>query len=311
MTHLRVLVRPRAMFGTPLVSGTFWGHLAWAMRHLRGEVALAGWLEDQARAPWLISSAMPEGFLPRPVLVPSGVQHEGVAAHESAKRVRRLRWVPEHAFAALRNAMSARALDEALDRWVGLQGKTDDAHAISVRTTHNSIDRRISSTPERGGLYVSEAWLPAKPGARVQLFAATPEGRRGVFEELVGFVAEHGYGRDASTGNGVFDFEISQADELFSAKGNRAMSLAHGTIGATMKEPRYRLHTHYGRLGSYFAQSADTPFKRPILMAAPGATFGGDREDRFGAFLGGAYPGDARVVHHALHLPLWFSEVAP
>ena len=88
------------------------------------------------------------------------------------------------------------------------------------------------------------------------------------------------------------------------------MSLAHGTITAEMREPRYRLHTHYGRLGSQFAQSSDAPFKRPLLMTQPGATFGAAPVALYGSMLANVHSADPRIVQHAFHMPLGFNEAA-
>ena len=47
-TAWRVTLRLEGALGTPLVSGTIFGHLAWAMRDAKGEPALVQWLKSLA-----------------------------------------------------------------------------------------------------------------------------------------------------------------------------------------------------------------------------------------------------------------------
>jgi CRISPR-associated protein Csm4 len=90
------------------------------------------------------------------------------------------------------------------------------------------------------------------------------------------------------------------------------MSLSHGVLTGNMKDPRYRAHTHYGKLGGHFATGSFSPFKYPILMMRPGATFAPDGGGPFGELLDGVHHDKllSALRQHALHLPVYFTEVA-
>ena len=70
MAYYRITITPLGPLGTEIVSGTLWGHLAWAIRYGDGEEGLGRWLSEQGERPWLLSSFMPAGMLPRPILKP-------------------------------------------------------------------------------------------------------------------------------------------------------------------------------------------------------------------------------------------------
>lgn len=309
MPFYRVTLTVRSPLGTPIHSGTLWGHLAWAARYLDGEAALKSWLAEQERSPWLLSSAMPEGMLPRPLLAPgSGPDcRASLRQLEEKKRRRKLAFISEAVFLQLRSAMDEDALDEALAIEV-------PAHAgmITARIAHNTIDRTKGRTPEQGGLYFKDDYFPPSEGYRMQVFIHTPNDDKEMLSTLFEYVGNHGFGRDASTGRGVFTHNIKEEQELFRSRGNRAMSLSHGVITEDMRDPRYKLHTHYGKLGAHWVNDEAGPFKFPILMAKPGGTFAPQGEGPFGRLLGGpAEPVHRRLLevrHHALHLPLYFEE---
>lgn len=314
MPHYRISLTLQSPLGTPLISGTLWGHLAWAIRLRDGEAALQDWLDGQENSPWLFSSAQPEGLLPRPMLAAAqGGAKVGASLEQLQRRkaARKRQTIPEAVFLALRGRMSALVLDEAL---AVLSGPETEP-SISTRIAHNTIDRLTFRTPDEGGLYFKDEQFPCGENVKLQVFAQIEKTSAAELEELLNLVGEQGYGRDASTGRGLFSCEVRVEVELFSAQGNRAMSLSHGVISPNMANPRYKLYTHYGRLGGSFAQQGENPFKYPILMVQPGASFdAGSENTQYGELLGGSKPvhsQHAHIRHHALHLPLSFVEVAP
>jgi len=313
MKHYRVTLTLTRPLGTPIVSGTLWGHLAWAVRYLDGEAAVGEWLESQAASPWLLSSAMPAGFLPRPMLRSArrSFANTDLKVLEARKRRRKLAWIPEVRFNALRDQSSEPALDAGL-----ADGQSVAAGSPQrLRVAHNTIDRCTSTTPDHGGLYFKEDQFPTDASRHLTVFIQAPEADRDQIERLLAFVGENGYGRDASTGRGAFEVALSEEKSLFGVQGTRAMSLSHGVITEAMRSPRYKLHVHFGKLGGTRVNDEAGAFKYPILMACPGATFVAGGDEPFGAMLGGPdQPLHRRltdVLHHAFHLPLWFTEANP
>lgn len=158
----------------------------------------------------------------------------------------------------------------------------------------------------------STSWRRGGGGGkgRLTVYLATDYLDQVRLQTLLDDVGRFGYGRDASTGLGQFTAEVRPyAGDLFDHPGTRRLSLSHGTIDATTPNSRYKLHTHYGRLGGTFAQDNTSPFKRPLLLAEPGATF--DRtEGLAGALLAGVHTERPEIRHHAYHLCLSFTEAA-
>jgi CRISPR-associated protein Csm4 len=230
---------------------------------------------------------------------------------ERDKQVRKVSYVSEALFLLLRNGMSEEALTEALRRERPIPDESSPAEIPELKA-HNRIDRLTGTTPEAGGLYFEEVAFPAE-NSRFQLFLATPHHCRERLETLFSFIGQNGFGANASIGNGHLAFRIEEERNLFSGNGHRAMSLSHGVLSKNMGTPRYKQHVHFGKLGGDFAKGDFSAFRYPILMARPGAAFDMLDEGPYGALLRGVHhdPALAGVRHHALHLPLRFSEVNP
>lgn len=311
MAYYRITITPLSTLGTPLVSGTLWGHIAWAIYYVNGEKALKEWLLEQEDNPWLFSSFMPAGMLPRPLLKPplrSRVS-PGLGEMRKAKRIKKQQYVEESIFLQVRSNLNEAVLERALGESIDAKNGSEPFKIDDVKA-HNRIDRLTGSTPESGGLYFEEVQFFRK-GAAYQGFAYTPVPCRERLESLLGFVGENGFGRNASTGNGYFQCGIKEEAELFSYEGNRLMSLSHGVMTGNMRKVRYKQHVHFGKIGGHYANGSFSPFKYPLLMMCPGATFKPADNGPFGALLHGVHhdPALSSIVHHALHLPLAFSEV--
>ncbi len=316
MRYYEITLTPRSPVATPFHSGTLFGHLCWVYRYREGEAALSDWLDHFEERPLLLSDAMPEGFLPRPVVAPLGRKQrddlagrgdrkQRVSGHKRLKQWRKRPWISHEAWWSLRDAYS----DAALYRhWMEHEEDASWNTEVEVRP-HNRIDRQRGTTPESGGLYFVEARRYAKDVC-LTVYAASGHLSREDLQALFEDVGRFGYGRDASTGLGQLDVEVRPYEgDLFDHEGPRRLSLSHGTIDATTPHARYQLHTHYGRLGGTFAQDNTSPFKRPLLLAAPGATFdatGG----LAGALLDRVHGERPEIRHHAYHLCLPFTEAS-
>jgi CRISPR-associated protein Csm4 len=97
MPTYRITLSLKSPLGTELVSGTLWGHLAWAVRYLEGDTALGVWLEEQENHPWLLSSQMPVDMLPRPLLKPRLLKWGAASldAMKLDKASRKVGFIPE------------------------------------------------------------------------------------------------------------------------------------------------------------------------------------------------------------------------
>ena len=311
---------------TPLHSGTIFGHLCWAMRHIDGEDALSRWLAQQAHDPLLVSDGLPAGCLPRPLLAPKTI---GLALKPGeVKKLRKTPFLPLTDFLELRSGLDEERLIERLRLGFAEQGecrRRRPDRLIGVRVAHNTINRHTARTPDSGGLYFTDEQWPAAAGAEFDVYVHTsmPAPKLG---ELFSLVGEWGFGKDSSTGRGRFRVEIlSPAGGLFDfPEANRRLSLSHGVLTENMADPRYRLETHYGKLGSLWANTkvhfspgggeggrlkAAGPFKHPITLLKPGATFRPVDGGPYGCMLAGVHPAKKEVRHNALHLTVPYREL--
>ena len=299
----RIRLRLQAPLGTPIVSGTLFGQVCWAIRAAEGEAALEAWLAAQGEAPTIFSDAFPEGMLPRPLLAPPPPRMpQGQADADAAAARARRPWIRAAEFAALRLRLDPVFLaDKLVDApW--------DADATSVRLRHGCVDSLTGRAGAADGFAeAADCSFQVAPLRDVYVRSAETPAR---LAALVGAVGTDGYGRHASWGRGRFVVEtIEPAPELDGADGPRWLSLSHGTIDAAMREPRYRLSTHAGRLGAAASGGGLRPWKHALLLAAPGATFAATGDGPFGALLAGVHPGDPRVRHDARHVAIRYAEV--
>ncbi len=307
MHHYRVRLALESPLATPLHSGTLFGHLCWAWRELEGEHSLAAWLDGLGEKPFLISDGFPAGWLPRPLLAPGPRQAIPADARERREFLRKIkarkqaRWIRRDDFLKVRAAVSPAALDE----------RAADAPSLEqVSLPHNRIDRRTAQTLEEGGLYyVQERW-PRGENAFFDVYIGADlaaERLKRLFEH----VGMTGYGRDATWGRGRFRVTaVEEEHELFAFTGNRRMSLSHGSLTPNMLDPLYRAETHLGRLGNWLAR-CEQPFKFPLLLLQPGATFRPDGDGPFGELLDNVHPSPPdglRIRHNAWHLTVGYRE---
>lgn len=306
MQYYRLTIEPVSPFGTPIISGTLWGHLAWAIRYVEGEAFLKEWLRGQEESPWLISSSMPEGMLPRPLLKPifRSKEKPDIEELQKAKKIKKMAYVPEDVFLSLRGKLSETSLNEALKN---LDDKEDDSNTIkSVQIAKNRIDRITGRTPDSGGLYFIEAEVYHK--TRLQIFIGIQKDEVPLLRRLLDYIGNCGFGADASIGHGAFKYELKGEDKLFTTTGSRCMSLSHGVILQDMQNPFYKLHMHFGKLGGHFVMG-HSPFKYPILMARPGATFNVNEQCKFyGKIYSEVHHELQEIRHYAVHLPIMFTE---
>ncbi len=311
MTEYRIRLRLRAPLATPMHSDTLFGHLCWAVRDINGEQALEKWLQSAPEPPLLLSDAFPAGYLPRPLLAPGarpapveGAQRRAFTERlEKEKLLRKGAWIAVEDFFALRGGLSERRL---LERLAGRP--YDTGRVEKLRVAHNTIDRHTGTTPAAGGLYfVQETWHDLQASEldvylRTNLVADD-------LEALFAHVGEQGFGRDASLGRGRFTAQVNVADPaLFQHSGNRLLSVSHGVLSPNMVEPRCRLHTHYGKLGGLYATGPRSPFKYPVRLMRPGATFTPVDSGPYGALLEGVHPRHPEIRHYGWHLCLPYTE---
>jgi CRISPR-associated protein Csm4 len=313
----RAILRLKSPLGTPLHSGTLFGQLCWAKRESDGEAALENWLSNEKEV-WALSDGFPAGLLPRP-LVRASPPSDDPAIADARKKHGRRGFIRREDFLRIRHQISDEKLGPRLVNIVD----------YGVRLAHNTIDRRTGSTPEAGGLYfLDEDWSysPASPdrseplpegifdpGPMRDLYVDAPEGAIADIARLMCALGESGYGRDASLGRGRWTVESVEPEiELATGPNTRLLSLSHGCAAPDLEDLRCRLATHYGRAGpGVTVRDGAAPFKKPLLLLRPGATFNGTIDRRYGALIRGVHPERPEIVHNAYHVVIPFAEALP
>ncbi len=300
MALYRITLELTAPLGTPLAGPTLFGQMCWLRREADGEQALADWLADPARI-WRVSDGFPHDCLPRPLCHP----RPGAPFDPDHKERKRRPFVTRAAWLEHRAAWD--------DSRVPLGALRADATRMR-RLAHNVVDRHGRGTLEEGGLFFAdEDWRFAEPASRrADLYVEAPAPLEEV-RALLAELGEAGYGRDASTGRGRWRIAGAEVDEaLASGPGSRRMVLTRGILTpATMHDALWRVEPHFGRTGPQLALSGTSPFKHPVLLIRPGASFSPAADTPhgpFGGWITGVHPDRPEVGLNGLHIAIPFAE---
>ena len=307
MGDFRLRIRLLGPLTTPFTSGGIFGQYCWSLRWAEGEAALKRLLADFEEAPLVFSDAFPAGTVPVPMLAAeSRVRPELLAEADAAKRRSRRAFLPFEGFLAHRDKLNRAGLEAAF-----AAGPERSQNLTEHRTAHNRIDRLTNTTPASGGLYFTDELWPEVAGMEFDIYARGAEAP----ERLLKCFAEmgaHGFGKDASTGRGRFEVTGMEPVSGMDTAGNRWVSWSRGCCGPGMTLPRYRLYTHYGKLGGVGMQ-AGNPFKFPLTLWKPGGTFASEGDMvggnvTFGRLLRNVHAERPEVVHNAMHYVVGYRE---
>ncbi|WP_018110625.1 type III-A CRISPR-associated RAMP protein Csm4 [Thermus igniterrae] len=232
---------------------TLWGQLLWWYRYTQGRAALEELLERLPTLSFRLSSAFPEGWLPRPKLPPVLVEET-----ELRKALKNLRLVRLETFQALAER-GEEALLEADEVRKGLRPPEPER----MRRLRVGVDRGTGGA-RRGILFTQDLLFPTGP-YMVYALGEPP------FDLLEGlrFVGEMGYGGLASVGAGTFQVEGPLEVDLPEAQKPTAfVSLSPGPLEGACY---YEAELYWGRLGGGYLGSQ--PFKRPHLRTREGSVY--------------------------------------
>ncbi|RDI94742.1 CRISPR-associated protein Csm4 [Meiothermus sp. QL-1] len=244
----------------PPSAPTLWGHLAWWVRYTQGEAALKEWLlAFRQDPPFLISSAFPTGYLPRPLLPPVQVQDT-----VERKKLKGLRYLSLETFKRVVQEGET-ALRESPEL------TQDKAPSISLATQTRVGIARSTGTAQEGILFTDRVyWLNNRKGEQTWTVYVHLRQEAAYLEEALRDIGTFGYGGKASVGLGRFEVVGTQEMDLPEAP----KPTHYVTLSPTLPqgEGYWALETYWGRLGGHYAL-AETPFKRPYLRAKEGSVF--------------------------------------
>ncbi|MBM4345920.1 MAG: CRISPR-associated protein Csm7 [Deltaproteobacteria bacterium] len=289
MLTLRVTLRARSAFATPLRGDTLFGHLCWAVVERFGEARLVELLDGYgAGRPFaVLGDPSPKDYLPRP-FCPTPVWLAGTLLDPAQRKAEKAR------------------------KWVGLTAVATPIrqwrkHAVALpwiaaaTDQHNSINRQTGTTGKGLGFapyQVDVQWYRGADGSGdLDLYAVIDSERLAIadFEVLLLDIGGGGYGKDASTGRGRFTVDaVTQHRWPKVARADAWLTLgptAPQSAGQAWRADRswYQPVLRFGRHGNRAALTGQ-PFKNPVVLADAGAvlTPAEMRETSFcGAGLGG------------------------
>lgn len=327
----RYILTPLSPWGSRLRSSTLYGLICWHVAEQEGDnkcqELIAAFAAGQP--PFQVSSALPAGHLPMPMLAPiSRKDFRQLAGHGSEeglflalqryKKFRKLPGLPLALWQKHKGELSSRALFASYQETQA--DGTGSPHADSASPggehgrrggikrafePHVSIDRETGSARDGQLFFVPLDYF--NHGQRFHLYAdaSDPAWLRHYLESI----GDQGFGPDASTGKGRFavDLDGDFQAENFAVPGANARlllsvcaSLRMGTLQGYYKQEVMR-----GKTGPGYGN----PFKKPFLMLQEGATL---RELPQGPFVLAGLNANPRVAQilQPLTLPCRLAEDA-
>lgn len=273
----RLTLRPLTSFRTPLQSDTIFGHLLWALRYLEGESALAGFLDSyrEGQPPLLLSAAFPAGYLPVPLLPPPPLAPPSAAIADVV--VQKLLhtgspWLPLAQWRDLVNGLTPAAVSAA-----AALGDPEPARATRVVRTRTAVDRLTGSAREGRLFNAEESFFT--PGATFEIWhrlLAEDSALPGRLEQWWRWIAANGFGRRKSEGRGAFEIVGAGLEPAADALPEATAPNGFMTLSAWVPregdptDVSYQTRIKRGKLAEAYA--LPSPWKKPLLMFAPGAT---------------------------------------
>lgn len=274
MIPLRAILRLHSPLGTPLAGDTLFGQLCHAVREMLGEEKLETLLDGYtAGNPWLVvSDGFPSGYLPRPT-VPAALQANNEEDPAKRKEAKGKCWIRHDQIAqSLRQLLSAAVSDKEV---YGEQNKPVQAVAF-----HNTLNRLTGTTGAGEFAPYTQSQTFYQPDQYMDVWCVLDEDRlpRATLHQLLGYIGNAGYGRDASIGLGKFAVEQMEEAGLF--KQSHPDANVYWTLAPCAPQGHdfdvarsyWQVLTRFGRHGGTLALGTN-PFKQPLLLAATGAIF--------------------------------------
>lgn len=297
MKLCRFRLKPVSPWSDRLRSDTLYGLVCWHVAELEGGQACAELIEAFCanNAPFQLSSAMPAGYLPMPVLPPASrksfrelVQSRKPDSPKDAaspnssdsadsqlfsllqkyKKFRKAAWLDLQTWQKHRQSLSSLGifLDQEREQ---AEDKPDTGHKTGIEP-HVSIDR--STGGARGGQLFFRRLTYFDPETSFHLYARTDNPQW--LLKYLRLIGELGFGKDAGTGHGLFEIDQDvefrpDSLELPEEEAGGAQLLLSTCSGPKLDNVNgfYRLEVKRGKTGPGQAN----PFKRPFLFLQEGS----------------------------------------
>jgi hypothetical protein len=208
----------------------------------------------------VLSDACPGDWLPAPVTLKA----QSVPwAPKDRKKARKARWITREGFRACQAGELPPV--NSLSRDGGIRDHVE---------LHNLLTRTSKSSSNGGQLYaLSSQMLKGVP--LLSIYVRATDDNAAWFARLLVELSTFGFGAEASTGKGEFEFsgELEPAEDLETVRNPNAITIV-STFQPGASDPIdgfWESFVKYGKLGPDFG--VENVFKRPMLMFRPGALF--------------------------------------
>lgn len=266
MELYRVKLLLKSPVGTPLKGDTIWGHVVWGIAHHEGSAAVESFLEQEkgSEPVFVVSSAFPEGLVPKPVMPEKAfVKMLDRDDYAKIKKLKKQRFVNSPFIGHDSNFAQGASLE--------------DPFRLESRL-HNNIDRSSLSVME-GGLFSKTLFWPkrGKHDTAQSLFnlyiaSSYPAIR---VAELLGWAFENGFGADSSTGMGVIEI-VGEVETVSYTMhdGDRCMALGPFIVDGNtgIEDLLADIYIRRGKIGGSLSTEL-SPYKKTVLLYDEGATF--------------------------------------
>lgn len=287
MSLYRYNITPHSAWGTPMRSDTLYGQLLCACAQWYDATKVQELIQGfaQHQPPFVISSALPHGHLPMPIL--PGIERsrfrqlaqehcqgnlfEALKQHKAFKKHKHL---PVGQWQQWQHQLSSEAL---FINYLQQKVPTPTSIPASQRprtqkhtVMHNTIHRQTQRVQAEGGLYAEEAIFHRQYVYDLYVQTAHKE----LFDELLTIIAQTGFGRDSSTGKGAFTFQQDTAfnADMWQSQGSHQLNLSlYCAADLQGLEGYYNLETKHGKTAAGFGYSS--PFKKPFVAFQEGSVF--------------------------------------
>lgn len=312
----KIIIEPKSSTITPFQSDTLFGQICWSMLRQEGPEYLQMFLEDiRGGMQFLISSAMPQGHLPRPILPPRILEDEQSNRYVKAKDFKKIAYLKEEFFEQNKDMrLTEDAIIDFLDQdthtrdYLSSNGGENKFGASYTQFNQvlvkNAINRSNFTTIE-GFLFAHKEIF----AGTMQIFARL-DPRLAKIDEVVEHlnnIGQYGFGKRASTGKGAFKvIECKEYDLPEASKPNAFMTLSNYIpFDGDPRDGRYSLFTKWGKLGGEFSINGN-PFKHPLAMYMPGSVFkiSGDLKSSYGGLLPNVSRAFSEAVQYVFAFPL-------
>jgi CRISPR-associated protein Csm4 len=304
---------------TPFQSDTLFGHICWAIRYLWGEKYLVDFLNQyhpEKTPPLFISNGFPDGYLPKPILLPVSqgnldkiLLEDRVSDSYKIKSIKKADLVSISILKRLQGeAISPKGLFR--EMYKEYKDKNYDAvmdvekSRINMTIRRNTVNRIKNKVEE--GLYDQEEFFCHEGSNIFCIYMRSDRLSRDKIERIFKFIGKNGFGKDKNTGKGHFEVEsIEEKIDLPEWENPNSFMTLSSFIPAETDPTKgyYKVLKKHGKLGGMYTHG--NPFKRPLLMFQAGSVFFDEPvKSNYGSLLPGVHRKHKDVLHYAYAFPI-------